>query len=232
LSQRGHLLITFFRIFLGDTSFGIGYIEASSVDSVEEGSWMYVKADTFSAYFGKFSSGVPVNEWQIAFKDGWHYTSNWNVYINRLLHCKFSLPFGYEEVMPDSNSLRLATNNDSLGTVWIMVSSNPQISDASGLARYGVINEQGLLRQGLTFTKRGRQIRNKQAAYFFTEYFMKTPLNKSVKYYHFYGNLPSQKKLIEISVYHDRPKEELIKVLLKLILTICISRMSGFITPI
>lgn len=213
-SSYNHLFRNVFR----ETCFATGNFLLNAPDSVEADLWMYTKLDTSAVFFGKFSDGMPINEWQFVLNDGRQYSSNWNVYNNKMTACRFSLPFDYKETIVDSSTFHLATTNDSLGKVSIILGINPPILEEEKVIQFAARDEEGLVQQGFTFTKTRLKIKNEKATYYFTEFFMKSPVNKNVKYYHFYGNMPSGSKFVEFSLYHDGPKDDLVKLILELVL--------------
>lgn len=207
-----------YRSIFRDPYFATGNFLLNTTDSVEADLWQYIKLDTSASYFGKFSEGMPINEWKFFFKDGRSFSSNWKIYNNKARSCKFSIPFDYREEMVDSSTFHLATTNDSLGKVSIILGINPPILEEEKVIQFATNAEGGLSQQGFTFTKTRLKIKNEKGTYFFTEFFMKSPVNKNVKFYHFCGNLPSRSKLVEFSLYHDGPKEDLVKLILELVL--------------
>lgn len=205
-----------YRNVFGDTLLALGGFIKNARDSVETGLWEYIKQDTPLVLFGNFSEGLPVKEWQFVLDDGRRFASNWNIYNNNFAACRFSIPFDYEETKVDSTCFQLKTMNDSLGKISIVINVGKAISGNDKLVQFGIGTETGLVQQGFTYTKKVYEIRNSKATYFFTEFFMKRTGNKAIKYYNIYGNLPSKSRFVEFSLYHEGPKEELVKLIFDL----------------
>jgi hypothetical protein len=183
-------------------------------DSIETGLWQYVKQDTSLVLFGNFSNGMPIKDWQFILNDGRRFSSTWSVYQNSTTACRFSLPFDYEETIIDSTCFKLTTINDSLGKMIVVLIVDKPIYDYEKLIGFGHDSDSGLLQQGFTFIQKNHK---SNSDYSLTEFFMRNSLGKDVKFYRLYGNLPSKHRFVELSLFHDGPKDELAKLIFNLI---------------
>lgn len=206
-----------YRDLFGNVYFIQGTFKKNSPDSVETGMWEYVKRDTPVILMGSFSEGLPIKEWQFFLNDERGFSSNWNIYENKITQCSFSLPFKYEETIFDSASFRLATRNDSLGKVSIIIGVHKPKFNEKVLANFNSEVEAGLSQNLFSFTPKRKELKNSKSTYIFTEFFMKDSLGMNLKLYHIYGNLPSKRHFVEFSLYHQGPKEELVKLIFNLI---------------
>jgi hypothetical protein len=77
--------------------------------------------------------------------------------------------------------------------------------------------EAGLVQQGFKFTPKRVDIKNSKASYVFTEFSNTDEQGKKSKLYHFYGNLPSGNHFVEVSFFHQGPKEEFVRLIFTLV---------------
>src|SRR5689334_1882630 len=73
------------------------------------------------------------------------------------------------------------------------------------------------LQQGFAITQKKQNNKKSNSDYFFTEFFMKDSLGKNAKFYRLYGNLPSKHRFVELSLFHNGPEDELVKIIFDLI---------------
>jgi len=200
-----------YRGIFGESYLATGIFQSQEAgDSIEDKHWLFTNLTRPFVMYGDYSSGFPAGNWNFGFKDSSLISSTWSIYKNELTNCSFSLPFPAKETVVDSFFFKLTADNDSLGKISIIVGITNVKLVGEALANFGPTSERGLLEQGYTFTKIPREIQNKQAKYYFTEYFLKDSTNRAMKLYHIYGYGPSN-RLVEFSLAHDGPKEDWVK---------------------
>jgi hypothetical protein len=223
--------IHYFKDFFGEKYLAMGSFSSISNDSIENKLWYYTNLDRPLVVYGTFFNGMPAEDWKFVLNDGTLMSSKWTTYSNGLTSCAFSVPFSFEETIVDSNYFKLATMNDSLGKVSIIVGVRDIFMKEEDLAKFGPHSEIGLTQQGYTFRSNRREIKKGVARYFFTEYFMKDSVNKDVKLYNVYGYCPSKRHFIEFALFHNGPKEDLVKIIFNLIVSSLYVENERFFNP-
>ncbi|HEX9502727.1 MAG TPA: hypothetical protein VF974_00175 [Patescibacteria group bacterium] len=213
--ENGHL----YKNVFGEEYYATGRFLNSSGDSIETKLWFISNLTNPLVVYGNYADGLPTGDWKFGFKDGTLLSSQWAQYKNGVTKCSFSLPFQYNETVIDSNYFRLRTMNDSLGKISIIVGVSDTIIKNEELAQYGVNSENGIRRQGFSFKGDTREIVKGRNRYFFTEYFMKDSTNKDVKLFHLYGYTPLHDHFVDFVLFHDGPKDDLVKIMYNLIVT-------------
>jgi hypothetical protein len=220
-----------FKNVFGENCYATGRYLNSSGDSIETNLWFITNITNSMVIYGDYGNGLSTGVWRFGLKDGSLLSSEWSIYTNGLTKCSFSLPFQYDETTVDSNFFRLRTTNDSLGKVSIVVGITDTIIKDDELAKYGVNSEDGLRRQGYTFRGNLTVIVKGTNKYYFTEYFMKDSSNKDVKFYHLYGYTHSRSHFVDFALFHDGPKDDLVKVIYNLIVTSMYIRNERLFNP-
>ena len=196
-----------------------GIFQRSQKESVETGSWMFTNLARPMVMYGEYSDGYPTGKWTVILSENAGFSSNWSVYTNSITHCSFSLPFPIKETFVDSFFFKLSTVNDSLGKISIIVAVNGAHVSETHFPRFGDSVDEGLRNKGYTFAKTTHQIANGKGKYFFSEYSMKDSTGRFVKLYDIYGQDPSKRHFIQVTLAHDGPREEWMKIVFNLIVT-------------
>lgn len=191
------------------------FLKQQGEDSMENGHWLFTNLNKPFVMYGDYSNGLPVGNWSFGFRDSSLISSKWTMFKNEITKCSFSLPFPVKETFIDSSFFKLSNENDSLGKISIIVGITNVKLIGAALANFGPTSEKGLLEQGYTFTKVPLEVQNRQAKYYFTEYFLKDSTNRAMKLYHIYGYGPSN-QLVEFSLAHDGPREDWVKSIFNL----------------
>jgi hypothetical protein len=224
-SMDGHL----YKNLFGDTYYATGYFLSNDRDSIETGHWFVTDLTNPMVLYGNYVNGLPDADWMLGFKDGTFLSSQWSKYQNTVTKCSFALPFQVEETIVDSNYFRLRTMNDSLGKISIIVGVSDTV--VKNLAEFGLNSEIGLRDRGYSFRADRKEITKGGAKYIFTEYFMKDSTHKDVKLFHLYGYTPSKSRFIDFVLFHDGPKDDLVKLLYNLMVTSVYINNERFFNP-
>lgn len=215
IAENGH----FYKNIFGEKLYATGHYENNNGDSMEINLWVITNLTTPMIISGQYLDGLPKGEWKFGFKDATVLSTQWLQYKNAMTKCSFSLPFQFNETLVDSNHFRLRIMNDSLGKISIIVGISDTMSENQNLLNFKLNSEPGLREQGYSFKNTTTEIVKAGAKYFFTEYFMKDSVKKDVKLYHLFGNTPSKRHFVEFLLFHDGPKEEIVKIIYNLMST-------------
>lgn len=214
-NENGHL----YKNVFGEAYYATGHFLNNNADSIETNLWFISNLTTPMVLYGNYSDGLPIGDWKFGIKEGSLLSSQWSQYRNGTTKCSFSLPFQFNETLVDSNYFRLRTMNDSLVKISIIVGVSDTSMKNENLAEFGPNSENGLRAKGYSFRGNRREIIKGRARYFFTEYFMKDSANKDVKLFHLYGYAPSKSHFVEFMLFHEGPKDDLVKAIYNLIVT-------------
>ena len=209
----------FYKNIFGEKYLATGHYENNNGDSIETNLWFITNLTTPVVISGQYLDGLPKGEWKFGFKDATVLSTQWLQYRNAMTKCSFSLPFQFNETLIDSNHFRLRIMNDSLGKISIIVGVSDTVSENQNLFNFKLNSETGLREKGYSLKDTTTEIAKAGARYFFTEYFMTDSVKKDVKLYHLYGNTPSRHHFVEFLLFHDGPKEEVVKIIYNLMST-------------
>ncbi|MBN9299462.1 MAG: hypothetical protein J0I41_20850 [Filimonas sp.] len=191
--------------------FSSGNFRDESVDSVESGVWMISGLTTPVVLYGNYANGLPSGDWKLVINDQ-VLSSLWSRYEIAAKKCSFSLPFQYRENKLDSNYFKLLTNNDSIGNVSIIIGVDGIPNKELNLPVFVENFEVNLRKQHYSFSKRSRELETSGEHYFFNEYSLKDTMSKTYELYHFFGYTPSKKHFLELMLFHNGPKKELVEI--------------------
>ena len=208
-----------YKNVFGEKLYATGFYEGNSKDSIETKLWFITNLDSSMFMSGQYENGLAKDEWKFGFKDDVVLTTQWLNYRNETTRCSFSLPFQFKETFIDSNHFRLRIMNDSLGNISIITGVSDTTNENQDLMNFKLNSEVGLRAKGYSLTDTTTEFVKAGAKYFFTEYSMKDSLKKEVKLYHLYGNTPSKRHFVEFILFHDGPKDEIVKIIYNIIST-------------
>lgn len=208
-NSTGHV----YKNIFGEEYYATGHYQNNNKDSIETNLWFISNVTSSMVIYGEYLNGLQAGDWKFGFKNGYLLSTQWSQYYNATTKCSFSLPFQYSETIVNSNIFRLRTVNDSLGKISIIVCVSDIAMDDRNLEKFGVSSESELRKKGYSFKGNQMVIRKTGSKYFFTEYFMKDSANKAQKLYHLYGYTPSKQSFVEFTLFHDGPKDEIVRII-------------------
>jgi hypothetical protein len=209
----------YYESLFGETYSVQGFFLNDQKLNTETKLWLYTNLNRPLVLYGNYSNGMPTGIWNFALSGGTLMSSHWDIYKNRMTSCSFSVPFKCIEARVDSFSFKLTTMNDSLGKVTIIVQISNNIEKEENLTKFGMQADNALHEKGYTFTSNKREIKKDEQRYFFTEHFLKDSLDNDGKVYYLYGNTQSQKHFVQFTLFHEGPKEDLVKIIYNLMAT-------------
>jgi hypothetical protein len=220
-----------YQSIYGEEYMALGEFKSENKDSIEEKHWHYTNESYPLVVFGDYTNGLQSGEWKFALSTGQVLSSTWNLYNNETLRCKFSLPFSCADTLGNKYLLKLATTNDSLGKISILVGASDTSIKDQDLRKYGIESESALREQGFTFTRNSKEIYRDKARYVFTEYFMKDSKGEDVKLYNVYGYTPSHKNFVQFGLFHNGPHDDLVKIIYNLMVESLYIDNERFLNP-
>ncbi|MES1225094.1 MAG: hypothetical protein ABUT20_56955, partial [Bacteroidota bacterium] len=85
------------------------------------------------------------------------------------------------------------------------------------LTNFETNSQVNLKNKGYTFTYSLSEVQQEKSKYFFAEYFLNDSANSRAKLYNMYGYLPSKKRFIQITLFHQGDKDEWVKLIYNII---------------
>jgi len=209
----------YYESLFGETYLAQGTFVNDEKDNIETKAWMYTNLDRPLILYGSYENGLPMGTWNFGLNDETVLSSQWDIYKNVVTSCSFSMPFKFQETQIDPFSFKLSTMNDSLGKITTIVQISNQAEKDENLNSFVLQSEKALYSKGYSFTNNKREIKRNGGNFYFTEYFLKDSAKKTSKVYYIYGNNISKKHFVEFTLFHEGPKEDLVKIIYNLMVT-------------